>query len=483
MPKVNFRYLHSKAFFFFFLFVAVLISSCFSPIFDSGVSPFASGASDKVVSTETELRNAINNSAGSTIITLNKDITLTETTLTIPAGKDITLTSNSNTKLFKLIGRHYATTLTVENDGVLKIDGIIVTHELNDSMKRTRGIGVYVNSSGTLALYSGEISGNKASSDGGSGVYNTGSFSMFGGAITNNTTVNEDEWYVLSGGGVYNSGSFTMSGGTISGNTASNYGGGVYNSGNFTMSGGTITNNTSLSLGGGVCNRGNFTIFDGMISNNTVTYGGGGVYTGGDKFAGVTFEMFDGMISDNTAMSGGAVAMGIWGSFSMFGGEITNNKANYGGGIILSNVLYEHGDVKDVAKLIGGTISGNIAYTDGGGVYVGVKNLDTLFVLDGVMFENNCASATYDRSFIHNRVYDSHIGRNVTWTAPFTQGYNNYDISYTGAQIPYDVISRLVIVAVLAVGAIGWLFLYFKKRKTDAEINHRSDKSVAPTLS
>ena len=155
--RFNLRHIHSrKNLLLPLLFMLTLVSSCFisMPV----CSSFSTlGAPDKVVSTEIELRNAVNNSAKPIVIALNCDITLSET-IVIPANKDITLTSNSNTKLFKLIGRHYTNTLTVENDGVLKIDGIIVTHELNDLMKRTRGIGVYVNSSGTLVLYSGEIS-------------------------------------------------------------------------------------------------------------------------------------------------------------------------------------------------------------------------------------------------------------------------------------------------------------------------------------
>jgi len=96
--KVNFRGFFSKGFFVSLLLVVLLFSSYVVSVF-GGVSPFVSGASDKVVSTETELRNAINNSAKSTIIALNKDITLTEITLTIPAGKEITLISTAASKV------------------------------------------------------------------------------------------------------------------------------------------------------------------------------------------------------------------------------------------------------------------------------------------------------------------------------------------------------------------------------------------------
>ena len=53
---------------------------------------FVSGETDTDVSNETELRNAIYNAqAGkSVVIALDQDITLTESTLTIPVNKDIT---------------------------------------------------------------------------------------------------------------------------------------------------------------------------------------------------------------------------------------------------------------------------------------------------------------------------------------------------------------------------------------------------------
>ncbi len=72
------------------------------------------------------------------------------------------------------------------------------------------------------------------------------------------------------GGGVYNQGTFAMYGGKISGNTA-NLGGGVYVLGNgFIMYGGEISNNTAKYNGGGVYNsRQNTIIAGGRIINNT----------------------------------------------------------------------------------------------------------------------------------------------------------------------------------------------------------------------
>ena len=82
------------------------------------------------------------------------------------------------------------------------------------------------------------------------------------------------------GGGVYNQGTFAMYGGKISGNTA-NSGGGVYVLGDgFIMYGGEISNNTAKYNGGGVYNaRLNTIIAGGSIKNNTANDSpSGGIY-------------------------------------------------------------------------------------------------------------------------------------------------------------------------------------------------------------
>jgi hypothetical protein len=45
------------------------------------------------------------------------------------------------------------------------------------------------------------------------------------------------------------------------------------------------------------------------------------------------------------------------------------------------------------------------------------------------VFSNNHASAAHSRNKIHDTIYSSQIKGEV-WSKPFTNGYNNYDISY-----------------------------------------------------
>ncbi|MCL1977715.1 MAG: hypothetical protein FWG55_06430 [Candidatus Bathyarchaeota archaeon] len=248
--KFDFRCFHNRKTLIFVstLFMVALVSSFLASAIIN-TSPFALGAPDKTVNNETELKNAINNapSKTSTIIALNNDISLSSS-LTIPANKDITLTSNKN-GFYKLIGKSDEYTINVTGYGMLKLDGIIVTHRSGDS-----GNGVIIHSDGQLILNSGEISGNIAKGvaiglqfySAGGGVINYGTFEMHGGKISNNTAMN--------GGGVSNSDTFTMSGGEISGNKAYNGGGGVYNhNGVFNRFGGTVSGNIQQSSSDDVC--------------------------------------------------------------------------------------------------------------------------------------------------------------------------------------------------------------------------------------
>jgi uncharacterized repeat protein (TIGR02543 family) len=201
-------------------------------------------------------------------------------------------------------------------------------------------------------------------------------------------------------------GTFIMLNGVISGNTVQNYGGGVWNEGTFVMSGGVIDNNTATYYGGGVyVKTGSFNMTDGMIFGNTADYGGG-VYTCSD------FTMNNGLIVNNTAMYGGGVYVATDGLFDLSGnaGISCNEASKNGGGIWIT----DNNSVTDFEKLT-----------------VGV----------GVAFKDNRASTAYNRSSIHDDVYIKQI-KGVSWSAHFTQGYNNYDISYTyGTSIPFYMVS------------------------------------------
>ena len=174
------------------------------------------------------------------------------------------------------------------------------------------GGGVY--NDGTFTMYGGIIAGNTASSGG--GVYNAGTFTMYDGTIGGQTENEKNHATSSHGGGVYNySGTFVMNGGTIIGNSASSFGGGVcnYNSGTFTMTGGTITGNRG-NYGGGVYNSNQFNLSGNPVINGNHTYSEeannvylyktitvNGTLTGADKSIGITMQNGSGKFT-----SGGA---------------------------------------------------------------------------------------------------------------------------------------------------------------------------------
>ena len=158
-----------------------------------------------------------------------------------------------------------------------------------------------------------------------------GTFDMYGGTITGNTSEYDTGGSGVSVVGVEDrnkSSIFHMYGGTISGNIAKNGGGvevtrSVYNGpSEFHMYGGTITGNTADSTwssygnGGGVYVSwtAKFFMNGGKICGNTATYQGGGVY--GSALA--RYNEYD---------TGGAAELNVSGSAT-----VTDNKAGTGSG-------------------------------------------------------------------------------------------------------------------------------------------------------
>ena len=340
-----------------------------------------------------------------------------------------------------------------------------ITHGTNADNSKYGGHGVYVDG-GTFTMYGGNLTGNELTdenrSGGGVEVCNSGSFNMYGGKISGNKACHPTGYGAgWKGGGVYvNSGStFTMYGGEISGNEVSWNGGGVYVCGTFTMKGGTISDNTAKcqingdnkkSGGGGVYVEvgGVFTMEGGDITNNSNQgvknvsgySGGGGVYVCADGTKKGTFTMKGGTIANNNATgAGGGVYVGEYSSVTMEGGTISGNKATdaekvtyypgCGGGVFVAsystftmsggtiggaeesdaNTADKGGGVyviqsnNTVFSMSGGKVIGNIAETNGGGVYVcGNK----CFVVSGAptVTGNKMSNGTINNVYLPNKV-------------------------------------------------------------------------------
>ena len=192
-------------------------------------------------------------------------------TISMKNPEDVT---KKDVDVIKVTG-HFTLTDCKDNKGS-------ITHAKNASDSTYSGKGVKV-LGGTFDMYGGTITGNTSAYDtGGSGVCVQGVsdttksslFNLYGGAISGNIA--------KSGGGVdvtrvvwYGPSEFRMYGGSITDNvadsTTASYGtgGGVYVSwtAKFVMNGGTISGNTATQFGGGV-------YASALAANNAYDYGG-----------------------------------------------------------------------------------------------------------------------------------------------------------------------------------------------------------------
>lgn len=412
------------------------------------------------ITTWSELQSAIN-TAGTTetTITLEQDITADEgnTFLSIPQNARLTL----DLKGHKL-DRNLTDKSASENGCVIKLvsgtgssEDKLTKLSIKDSSEAGTGLitggnssnpggGVYVQANTLFTLESGTISGNTASNGGGVFVANSGTFIQTGGMICGNFATG-------NGGGVNCSGSFTMNGGVICDNESTGTGGGVSNSGGFTMVNGTICDNKANGNGGGVYNSGTFTMDDGTICDNEAIKNGGGVYNYG------TLTMNGGTVCDNKATgSGGGVYDNK--SFTMNGGAICRNTSigannnEGGGGVYIANATYADFSMTD------GSIYGNTASGDGGGVCDnrtftmtggsisanhseryggGVYNKSTFNMNGGEIRDNSCDALNYGGGVYNINTSRCYISGNIAVSGNTASGAVNNVHLETGTTYVY----------------------------------------------
>ncbi|MDE5666747.1 MAG: hypothetical protein K2I29_00735, partial [Clostridia bacterium] len=313
---------------------------------------------------------------------------------------------------------------------VFTLNGGVIS---GNTSQNNGGGGVYVSENATFTMTGGEISDNEALTvvGIGGGIYSKGKFEMTGGKISGNHGQNgggiglgETSDTLISGGEISGNvaigyagaidvyGKFTMNGGIITGNIAPHGGAICVGTGKtVTMNGGSISGNKAYNEGGGVYIgiQGTLNMHGGTISNNTAT-DGGGVYASDNS----TFNLYDGLICGNKVAdeySGGGVYVANSSTFNMFGGEISGNFATNGGGVEVNKSAFNlHGGIIKENKatgltsnklggagvlvfnggllnMCGGTISGNVTDSYGGGVYVSADS--TIGINQGVITGNS----------------------------------------------------------------------------------------------
>ncbi len=259
------------------------------------------------------------------------------------------------------------------------------------------GGGIHIGGDGNLTITGGTVNTNSAGSEGGGIWNNTGTLTVVGTRIRNNTAAGNDA--DQGGGGLYNNGGGTIavSGGAhISGNQATGTagsGGGILNNtaGTLTITDSRITNNVANRAGGGIEDASGstsaFTLTNTMIMKNRVNKApgnGGGVHTGGDGNTTIT----GGSVSGNEA---GREGGGLWngsGTMKVTGTTVTNNVAtgnasNHGGGGLFN--------VSGTLELEDVTVSGNRA-TGTAGSGGGLLSLDGMITVTGGTFDSNTSN-------------------------------------------------------------------------------------------
>ncbi|MCL2572669.1 MAG: InlB B-repeat-containing protein [Defluviitaleaceae bacterium] len=425
------------------------------------------GANTTPQTPEQALRAAVASVDGT--IYLTQDITLTQGPLIIPSGRNINLKGSDGVARQLIAGGDFNVIEIGADNSHEEVARLTLEYVNITRAPFTMGSGIVVRLGGHLTLRSGTITGHNQGA-----VHTIGTFIMEGGEITDNTASNMmvNTTFGVPAAGVTNRGNFTLVGGVISHNNGQRAGGvdnagvtvnSVFRPGVFTMEGGVISNNTATGAngGGGVSNMSIFNMNDGIISHNTALRGGGvtnmvasatftmaggeiyrnsATQSGGSGGGGVlnmssaTFVMDGGLISHNISVFwAGGVSNGS--AFTMRGGAISNNTAaQNGGGIGMLGAA--------TFNMEGGEITGNTGMLGGGiGIMLNTSGSNyglragRLSIGAGAIFANNFAlfgNGIPNRNPIDDALYASNI-HGTQWTYPFTQGFNNFDIEYSGA--------------------------------------------------
>ena len=261
--------------------------------------------------------------------------------------------------------------LADEGGGVLNDAGILTINNsvLTENMATRFGGGI-MNDGGRVYLNEVMLLNNFASASGG-GLHNAGDGRVYvDAALVDGNSAGEE------GGGLWNSTSgilivrnaSTISNNTASGAAAEQGGGGVFNDGGrlAIQAGSAVSNNVANGeegSGGGIFSlNGIVTVENSSITNNTTVRAGGGV-----EFVTGEIELTNSHLDNNRAL----------------GGPVTTGD---GGGL---HVTGRSGQVGRI-WVIGGSVSGNTAATEGGGLWNEDANI--MVIRAGAVIDGNRAS-------------------------------------------------------------------------------------------
>lgn len=318
---------------------------------------------------------------------------------------------------------------TVMGGGIYAASGVTVTSKntkfLGNTANTAGGILLYLNSSADLD--NSEVSGNKATGNGGGVCVYDATCSL---TASNGTVFRENSGY--RGGGIFSSGgTVTVEDSTFEKNTATDDGGAIAATQNSSLTvrnskvlenkaadtaGGILAEKSTLevtdsivdgnraSVGGGLYiadidapgetkeDKPEHTITRTEITNNTADGQGigGGIYLGAQKLT-ITDSKLTGnnTISKNGQTQGGAIVAYSPGDFTLDNTLIQGNTADVGGGIhVLSTKLRD----SHIILCNNTRITGNVANQFGGGIFLDNMNNPAVLELVNASVDNNTAN-------------------------------------------------------------------------------------------
>lgn len=318
---------------------------------------------------------------------------------------------------------------TVMGGGIYAAQGVVLnaknTKFLDNTAKSGGGILLWSNSSADLN--NSEVSGNKATGDGG-GVYIWDSTCSL--TASNGTVFRENSGY--RGGGIFSSGgTVTVEDSTFEKNTATDDGGAIAATQNssLTVRNSKVLENKAADTAGGIlAEKSTLEVTDSIIDGNRASVGGGlyiadidapgetkedkpehtitrteitnntadgqgiggGIYLGAQKLT-ITDSKLTGnnTISKNGQTQGGAIVAYSPGDFTLDNTLIQGNTADVGGGIhVLSTKLRD----SHIILCNNTRITGNVANLFGGGIFLDNMNNPAVLELVNASVDNNTAN-------------------------------------------------------------------------------------------
>ena len=318
---------------------------------------------------------------------------------------------------------------TVMGGGIYAASGVTVTSKntkfLGNTANTAGGILLYLNSSADLD--NSEVSGNKATGNGGGVCVYDATCSL---TASNGTVFRENSGY--RGGGIFSSGgTVTVEDSTFEKNTATDDGGAIAATQNssLTVRNSKVLENKAADTAGGIlAEKSTLEVTDSIIDGNRASVGGGlyiadidapgetkedkpehtitrteitnntadgqgiggGIYLGAQKLT-ITDSKLTGnnTISSNGQTQGGAIVAYSPGDFTLDNTLIQGNTADVGGGIhVLSTKLRD----SHIILCNNTRITGNVANLFGGGIFLDNMNNPAVLELVNASVDNNTAN-------------------------------------------------------------------------------------------